>query len=52
MLKIAKKDKDYVFVYSDTNNSEELEVLTKHFNVLMSDTYEGCSAYVVRIKNK
>ena len=46
MIQIADKDNDYKWVYTD--DPEEFKFILQHFNVVMEDKYEGCSAVIVR----
>ena len=53
MLKIAEKDKDFVYIYS--KNPEEIRKImrSKLFDISLTVTYDGCPAIVVKKqKNK
>ena len=46
MIKIADKDKDYVYIYSE--NFSEISDLLSKTKVALSTTYDGCPAIVVK----
>lgn len=50
MIKIAEKDDDYAFVYSE--DEEELEYLISRVKMVFKTTYKGCTAILVRKEKK
>lgn len=46
MIKIAEKDKDYVYIYSE--NSSEIAYLSSKTEVVLNTTYQEYPAIVVK----
>lgn len=50
MIKIADKDDDYVYMYSENQN--EIYSIKDSFKVSLTTTYRGCPALIVKRKIK
>lgn len=46
MIKIADKDDDYVYMYSENQN--EIYSIKDSFKVSLTTTYRGCPALIVK----
>lgn len=46
MIKIADKDDDYVYMYSENQN--EIYSIMDSFKVSLTTTYRGCLALIVK----
>lgn len=46
MIKIADKDDDYVYMYSENQN--EIYSIMDSFKVSLTTTYRGCQALIVK----
>lgn len=46
MIKIADKDNDYVYMYSEDQN--EIYSIMNSFKVSLTTTYQGCPALIVK----